>query len=180
MCIVHSELRTIIFLHLTAASSYCANGWTETNFKKCLKFVNTPIKSWDDAQAACRSFGANLLTLNTPDEVEYIKIMRTLLPGERQHPLLYLLTYYHQWGSSGVAVFSWRLKNWVFNSTVKSAEFGKSQRWRKKKWILKVLGCEDNNRSEDKVKHEKLSTIVKTVKLTYGSDKEQCFALYTW
>ena len=83
MCIVHSELRTITFLHLTAASSYCANGWTETNFKKCLKFVNTPIKSWDDAQAACRSLGANLLTLNTPDEVEYIKTMRTLLPGKQ-------------------------------------------------------------------------------------------------
>ena len=83
MCIVYSELRTILFFHAETVSSYCANGWTETNFKKCLKFVNTPIKSWDDAQAACRSLGANLLTLNTPDEVEYIKTMRTLLPGKQ-------------------------------------------------------------------------------------------------
>ena len=95
-CIVYSELRTILFFHVETASSYCANGWTETNFKKCLKFVSAPIKSWDDAQAACRSLGANLLTLNTPDEVEYIKTMRTLLPGERQHLLLNLLGYYHQ------------------------------------------------------------------------------------
>lgn len=44
--------------------------------------MSTPVETWDRAQAKCAALGGNLLTLNSPEEVEYIKTMRTLLPGE--------------------------------------------------------------------------------------------------
>lgn len=58
------------------------DGWTETYFRKCMKYVKTPIATWDAAQAKCKAEGGELATFEDQEQVDYVTDVRKRFPGE--------------------------------------------------------------------------------------------------
>ena len=56
-------------------------GWSETPFKKCFKYVKTPIATWATAQANCQREGGRLVIADDADQIQYLKDIRTYKPG---------------------------------------------------------------------------------------------------
>jgi len=57
-----------------------ANGWVWTPFGTCYKFFLDERKTWGEAQEICKGEDASLATLDTLEELKFMKGRRTNQP----------------------------------------------------------------------------------------------------
>lgn len=63
---------------ITSVRCGAGDEWVETNFMKCLKYVETPV-SWEAAQEKCKAEGGELATFEDQEQMEYVTYV---VPGQ--------------------------------------------------------------------------------------------------
>ena len=75
---------TLCFTVAACLSASCPNGWVPGPTDNCYKFVMTPKASWTKAQGLCSDMGGGLATLDSWNELLWIRGYRSYHSAVRE------------------------------------------------------------------------------------------------
>ena len=73
----------------TRNTGACPSGWISGTYQSCYKFVTTPMKTWTEAEGACRDMGGTLAVLDSERKTAFI-IGYMVMHGEIDYSLIYM------------------------------------------------------------------------------------------
>ena len=60
-----------------ASAGGCGSGWVKSGMDGCYKFVTQDKKTWTEARGMCQDMGGDLVSLETMDEIYWIRGYRS-------------------------------------------------------------------------------------------------------